>query len=537
MSQAQDSIDSSTDEVVIPGTVVLVDAGHLLHKKHSKSNQDIVLVPTPSDDPDDPLNWTPRRKLMSMWCIGIYCFAIGIESSVVNSVLVPLSASTGLQVSQLINGNGYLFLTSGWGLLWWQPFALKFGKRPTYLISIFAAGAFILWSAYAKGDGQWIAKNLIGGFFGSVVEALPEISITDVYFAHERATYLSLVYALALFGGSSVGPIIAGFIDEYLGYQWVFIIPTIICGATFVFMFFFMEETNYHRIRVVPTQIEVAGEGMLEAIEEKKTEAEFSAPITQGKVAFQKKTYMQRMSLFTYNKHTTMWQIFTDQIRFFSWPVVVWTGWAYGLLLVWLVIVGTTSSSILSIAPYNFSASMVGLTNVAGLLGCIAGVFFGGQFNDWFTLRLTQRNNGIFEPELRLWLLCVGLFMIPGAIILWGVGAAHQIHWVGLMFANVFLSFGTTAAVPITLNYLVDSYRDLSGEAMTVVICIRNTMYFAMSFGISPWIAGMGLQNAYITAGFVSFITTATFFIMIKWGKTFRQRSAVQYWSLVDERN
>lgn len=39
------------DDSIVPGTVHLVDIDHTVHSKHSKAQQDIVLVPTPSDDP------------------------------------------------------------------------------------------------------------------------------------------------------------------------------------------------------------------------------------------------------------------------------------------------------------------------------------------------------------------------------------------------------------------------------------------------------------------------------------------------------
>jgi hypothetical protein len=57
---------SEVDDV--PGTVHLVDLEHTLHTRHAGSSDDIVLVPMPSNDPDDPLNWTPRRKLTATIC-------------------------------------------------------------------------------------------------------------------------------------------------------------------------------------------------------------------------------------------------------------------------------------------------------------------------------------------------------------------------------------------------------------------------------------------------------------------------------------
>lgn len=58
------------DDKFIPGTVHLVDLEGVLNAKHASGSQtDIVLVPSPSADPDDPLNWSARRKSLSISCI------------------------------------------------------------------------------------------------------------------------------------------------------------------------------------------------------------------------------------------------------------------------------------------------------------------------------------------------------------------------------------------------------------------------------------------------------------------------------------
>ena len=40
--------------------------------------------------------------------------------------------------------------------------------------------ALTVWGPYASSNGQWIAKNVLGGFFAAPIEALPEVSVTDV---------------------------------------------------------------------------------------------------------------------------------------------------------------------------------------------------------------------------------------------------------------------------------------------------------------------------------------------------------------------
>ena len=63
------SASGHIDESAVPGTVHLVDLDHSIHTRHSSGDKEIVLIPTPSDDPDDPLNWSPRRKALSTLCL------------------------------------------------------------------------------------------------------------------------------------------------------------------------------------------------------------------------------------------------------------------------------------------------------------------------------------------------------------------------------------------------------------------------------------------------------------------------------------
>lgn len=86
------------------------------------------------------------------------------------------------------------------------------------------------------------------------------------------------------------------------------------------------------------------------------------------------------------------------------------------------------------------------------------------------------------HAEYRLWPFGICLLFVPGALLLWGIGAAHHIHWFGLIVAMCLLSFCSVCGVSLSVQYMVDSYRELGAEALTTMICIRNTMSFGMGY-------------------------------------------------------
>lgn len=386
-----------------------------------------------------------------------------------------------------------------------------------------------MWSPYVTSAGGWYARSILLGFVSSPVEALPEISVTDLYFAHERGWYMGL-YALTLVGSNFLSPLMFGFVNDGMGYRWVFYWTAIFCAGGIVVLFLFMEETNFVR-----RDEEVGGVDELEdptVLDEKKAEMGKLQTLADWRAKSKSSFRWSMKMLFPrppslHPKHLLP-RLYL-QLRFLFFPVPLYAGFAYGSALIWFNVLNATSSLVLSSPPYNFAPSIVGLAYVAPLLGTLIGFVLVGQFSDLLVLRLARRNGGIMQPEMRLWIFASCTVFIPTALLLWGVGSVHGIHWIGLLFAMGIFGIENTCGASLAVNYCVDCYREMAGSALSTVIIVRNTMSFAINYGITPWIENLGRQDAFISAACIGAFVSLHF-LVINWvGERLRRRSKDEY--------
>lgn len=56
------------------------------------------------------------------------------------------------------------------------------------------------------------------------------------------------------------------------------------------------------------------------------------------------------------------------------------------------------------------------------------------------------------------------------------VGAAYQIHWIGLCVSIVLVTLSIVMGATLALRYAIDYYKEIAGEVIVIVIMILNVM-------------------------------------------------------------
>ncbi|KAH8689663.1 major facilitator superfamily domain-containing protein [Talaromyces proteolyticus] len=531
------------EDLPIPGTVQQVDVNHSLHLRHGTGQDDIVLIPQPSQHPDDPLNWSYRRKMLNSCCQMAWCFFAAALISGLSPAYLLISEDTGISVADLSTGNGIMYLFMGWGTLLTQNLAQNWGRRPVLVVGMLGASLMTIWSTYVKSVGEWYANRVLIGLFISPQEALIELCIADVHFTHNRGLHMG-IYNWTLWCGAFLAPIAGGFVADSMGWRWIQYLLAIICLCITLGIFLGFEDTMFFRKfdrnqeTVIPTEFLPA----LSAEAEKGPSSQIDSsnpPISSesGEI-FPVKTYLQKLKMWGLHNPKqpyTFWQSIYLSFRLLLFPTQIFSGLLVGSILAWYNVLGGSLAEVLGGAPYNFTADQIGLTYFASVIGVSVGCYCSGWLSDILAIRLARRRQGIKEPEDRLWMAIIAIIAHPLGCILYGVGASHHIPWIGVVIGIAFMCLTLPMGSGLAITYIIDCQKELAAESIVTIILIRNTIGFAFAYAVNPMISNMGLQNTFILIAVLGIVFWSACFLWIGVGKSARKSIAKSYWTIVEK--
>jgi MFS family permease len=518
----------------VPGTVHLIDiVGSLNVKK--KEGTEIILQPQPSNNINDPLRWSSGRKHFQFGMVVFWSFLLAAALNFVVPIFGTWVEELGFTNSQLNISMALGFLFLAVGVMVNQPTGLKIGKRPIYLFATVIAIIGMAIGSQAHSIGRLYGFKILVGYAASPVDSLVEITANDLYFQHQRSSKFGILI-LALYLGTYLGPVAAGYIVDSLHWRWTFYIWLIILGCLLIVCFFVMQETTFSR-NLDDTNLENEIIHQLKCKNSNASDLNKQNQFTTQEVhdfsSILKSTlYYNTLKIWdTAQGDKRSWfTIFIRPFFLLGFPAILFSGAVYGSQMMWLALVAVTQSQIYEASPYNFLPGSVGLTNLSACVGCVFGMLYGGYFVDWLAIKLSQRNDGIYEPEFRLWAMIAPTILNAGGILAYGLGSYAQAPWpISVVIGQGLIGFASASSGTICLTYAVDSYRALASEAIVAILVIRNLIGCGFTFAVSPWLQTSGLKEMTWLLFMISIVINSLFIIMLIWGKAIRRNTAKSY--------
>lgn len=166
-------------------------------------------------------------------------------------------------------------------------------------------------------------------------------------------------------------------------------------------------------------------------------------------------------------------------------------------------------SQLFSTPPNLFSPSELGYIYTFPFIGSIIAYFLGSLAADSTAKSAARRNNGLFEPEYRQWLMIPAFFVgIPGLFAFGYYATERDITWVLVSFIYGLIVFATVFSSASAYAYILDSHQNLSVEVSVAYVMLRNFFWFGASYFMPTWLETSGAPKTfYIMAGIQAGIT------------------------------
>jgi MFS family permease len=101
-----------------------------------------------------------------------------------------MSDELGFSYTQLNNSYGISAATLSIGCVLFVPFALRYGRRPIYILTSILMFITDIWAAKQRTVGDLYGTNVILGLAGSVNETLYQMTVSQ-YLHHAMGLFLS----------------------------------------------------------------------------------------------------------------------------------------------------------------------------------------------------------------------------------------------------------------------------------------------------------------------------------------------------------
>ncbi|ELR03006.1 hypothetical protein VC83_01430 [Pseudogymnoascus destructans] len=440
----------------------------------------IILIPQPSDDANDPLNWSITKKIIIFACI---CFAgfAGQMSPNSNQLTFVLQIPNYVGRTQADMLNTVAAALAGWmlGPFILVPWAALVGRSSVIFWSLIGTLACQIWAAKMTGPNDFIPfaiSRAFCGVFGVIPATLGTGYIMDMFFLHQRGKAFAIFEVLIIFavvGGGTLG----GFIAEYGPWSEVFWWTVGPVGAAAIAVFVFVEDTTFTR---GPNAVQ-------------------RPPLPKAWLANRVATFFPgiKTQAGTLDKRAAVFRRFIVPLQITITPITLLIG-TFVFVALGLPIMQASTIAIYLMPPvsaggYGFSALQLAFFTMTAWAGIISAQLYGYLSNDRIPLTVARRVSGIWRPEYRLANTLLPGFLLPIGLAIYGAGLQLHLHYMVLALASFVIWFAALLALPVCYNYIVECFVQTPVEASVALNSYRIAFGLMSVFIITQWQGAVGV--------------------------------------------
>nr|GAT59083.1 MFS general substrate transporter [Mycena chlorophos] len=455
----------------------------------------LPLIPQPSSDPSDPLNFPQWLKIAILLQVS---FLVGLgpfNQAVINPAYVPLGIHFHKTTVVASYQTTIAIAFVGVGSFLWVPLANTYGRRPVLLFTALLSAASCLASGQAKTWSQLIGTRVLNGIATSSFFTVGAGIVTDMFFLHERGRALG-VFTVFLTNSAHVAPIPGGFLGQFVGWQWCYYLPGILDLTLFVMMFFCLPETLYMRNSSVIVKTD--------------------RPI------------LRRMGLWGHRpaeKHLKLID-FWRPFQMVAYPAVTISAFYYCVAFSFSSILPAVTSATLFKIKHDFTPSKTGLALGFGtLIGSTLGELLGGIVVDRSML-LSRKGHADQDPvpEVRLHGIWAGAILQPIGLLIWGFCWQYNTHWIGPTLGFTIMCFAIQIISTVLYSYTADCYKPQTPETAQVFNFARQVFGMTLGFWAIPMGDKIGFQFMGLTLALVTLVTFIPVIFLMYKGQAIREK-------------
>lgn len=538
----------------VPGTELLVDI-----KKDNENiieGAEIVYIPPPTECGADPLGWPRYKKYWQLFVVSLYacCFAYGENNS--GAAWTTVSEDIGVNMNNMNGGSALNWLLLGFFNVLWIPTAMKIGRKPVFIATTVIASCAMVWIGKCNGNAQWFLAMTVNGLGVAGYEAMIQLTIFDTFFVHERGRALA-VYLSSQQLGSVIGLVSGGAQADTIGWRWSQYIVAIADAVVFVLFVFTFQETLFPRFLFERGEhskfLEQMKSGEVEYLDDSPQTSthlldrkenievdltdgvsEYEIPNAQDFPAPSWGKIVTKWWVYYPQDKTTFWQYFRRPFILFTFPNILYAGFNFGFGGTAGMLSFSTIAEILMEDPYNYSTSTTGLMCLGSLVGSGLGGL-AGSLSDYIVIFFAKRNNGVKEPEMRLFAMIFPFCFGAIGYMMYGWGAEQGDAWPVISVGIGFMTAQQVSSCSIATSYAMDCFRGISGELVVVLAIFSACINFAVSYSCQEFLTAVGYGWLMFFWAMLVLSANASAVLVMFQGKSWRKRSADRYFKFVAE--